>query len=53
MTETNDVMVADAKPYEAPEMVELGPAEVLTLGNVGCAPDGAQCKFNPTNGEAF
>ena len=36
------------KSYETPEMVELGAAATLTLGNKGCANDGLDCKLNPT-----
>ena len=30
--------------YEVPEIVELGAADALTLGGVGCAADGYDCK---------
>jgi len=35
------------KTYQTPEVVELGAAETLTLGNRGCAADGYDCSHNP------
>jgi hypothetical protein len=38
-----------SKTYEHPELVELGPAEVLTLGAHGCTIDGQDCKMDREN----
>ncbi len=32
------------KSYEAPELVELGEAEALTLGSSGCGHDATDCE---------
>jgi hypothetical protein len=32
--------------YEHPELVELGPAQELTLGAHGCTADGHDCKMD-------
>jgi hypothetical protein len=39
--------------YEAPELVELGEAALLTLGNYGCKSDGANCTKNDPDGFDF
>ncbi len=39
--------MADQKtnqPYEAPELLELGKAETLTLGGKGCGHDNDECE---------
>lgn len=43
----NDTINAEVV-YEAPEAVEIGSVEELTLGYYGCAPDGPDCHYDPT-----
>jgi hypothetical protein len=35
-----------SKTYEHPELVELGPAQELTLGGKGCTIDGQDCDMS-------
>ena len=37
------------KPYEMPEILELGPAAALTQGAKGCKSDGTACEKNSSD----
>ena len=40
-------MYQQRKRYERPEVAPLGPASKLTLGAIGCEPDGHCCNKAP------